>query len=59
MALPIEATPVLEGEAAEELFAQLETVCLQEEADRRIAVAQTLAEKVGLNIDDRATRGVG
>jgi hypothetical protein len=51
MAHPIEPTPVLEGEAAEELLAQLEAVCSQEEAKRRIAVARTLLEKVGLNND--------
>jgi hypothetical protein len=57
MALPIEPTPVLEGEAAEELLAQLEAVCTPEEAKRRIAAARTLLEKVGLNNDDRALAG--
>jgi hypothetical protein len=55
MALLIEPTPVLEGEAADELLAQLELVCSPEEAERRIAAARALLEKVGLNSDDRAT----
>jgi hypothetical protein len=54
LALPIEPTPVLEGEAAEALLVQLEAVCPPEEAKRRIAAARTLLEKVGLNNDDRA-----
>jgi hypothetical protein len=53
MALPIEPTPVLEGEAAEELLAELEAVCSPEEAARRIAAARALLQDVGLN-DDRA-----
>jgi hypothetical protein len=55
MALPIEPTPVLEGEAAEELLAELEAVCSQEEAKRRIAAARALLDQVGLNNDDRTT----
>lgn len=54
MALPIEPTPVLEGEAAEELLQQLEDVCSPEEAKRRIAAARKLLAKVGLITDDRA-----
>jgi hypothetical protein len=53
MALPIEPTPVLEGEAAEELLAELEAVCSSQEAARRIAAARALLQEVGLK-DDRA-----
>jgi hypothetical protein len=48
MALPIEPTPVLEGEAAEELLAELETVCSEQEAARRIAASGALLQEVGL-----------
>ena len=48
MALPIEPTPVLEGEAAEELLAELEAVCSPQEAARRIAAARALLQDVGL-----------
>jgi hypothetical protein len=53
MALPIEPTPVLEDEAAEELLAELEAVCSPEEAARRIAAARALLQDVGLH-NDRA-----
>ena len=48
MALPIEPTPVLDGEAAEELLEQVKDVCSPEEAERRIAAAQRFLAKVGL-----------
>lgn len=48
MALRIEPTPVLEGEVAEELLADLEAVCSEEEAVRRIAAARALLHEVGL-----------
>ena len=48
MPSPIEPTPVLEGEAAEELLRQLEDVCSPEEAKRRIAAARRFLAKVGL-----------
>jgi hypothetical protein len=46
MARPIEATPVLEGEDAARLLAELEHVCAPEEAERRVAAARKLLAKV-------------
>lgn len=48
MALPMERTPVLEGEAAEELLVEVRTACSDEEAARRIAAARVLLQEVGL-----------
>jgi hypothetical protein len=54
MALPIEPRPVLEDEAAEELLVGLETVCSEEEAARRIAVARRLLRAVDLQVTPAA-----
>jgi hypothetical protein len=55
MARPIEPTPVLEGEDAERLLAELERVCTPDEAERRVAAARKLLAKVmGSDGDDRA-----
>lgn len=55
MARPIESTPVLDGEDADKLLAELENVCPPDEAERRVDAARKLLAKVMVpNGDDRA-----
>lgn len=45
MAKPIEPTPTLYGEDAEALLRELENVCSEEEAERRLKKANEFWEK--------------
>lgn len=55
MARPIEPTPVLEGEDADQLVRDLESVCSPEEAKRRTEEARRLLSQVMVpTSDDRA-----
>lgn len=51
MAKPIEATPPVTGEEAEELLRQLKVVCSPEEAARRLHMAREYRAKTRVGAD--------